>query len=522
MKPDQQQQTVIDSQTTQTAVIAGAGSGKTSTMVTKIVKDIKDGRPRHDMGVFTFTVAAAREFRERIEDRLGYDPRLGWCGTLHGYCMKQLTRANLVEKIITEREYNELLKTAATRLNISDSQLQEIRSRLAKRQRPGVKGDLLVNTVDREMRAEKTTAIDRLIPTTIKMMKSGKLHGSPAHTYIDEYQDTSQEDAELYTLMNPETQFVVGDPDQAIMAFRGGDHKQLQLRAEQAKTQDGLFFLETNYRCASSICEFADTIIKKSNIRPLEKSSHPRATAPEGTIRFRRYATNEMEFSEIAKYIAKCIEAGAKPQDFAILARYNNEAHRMASALRDGHNLPVVVAGQRDRSESKAIDEAVATLKDVGGNFWPPSLQAAISKDRTTINLHTALRLLGVSQKAAEVIATTASENPDNWYGTVEDHGNLIEAVAERQEAVNGTANSIVVSTVHKAKGKEWKNVFVIGTDVKGWPKNDEHLKLAYVAVTRAEVNLYITSAAEKTVDLPGGRTMVLQTTSSTIFDRAE
>lgn len=505
MQLNQQQQAAVDSDSPLITLIAGAGSGKTATLVERVCRDIEHGTRPEDIGIFTFTQAAAKEFTERLEQRVT-GARFGYIGTLHGFCLRLAIYRGCVNDILDEKAYWQMVDEQATRLRIRGSMLDYIKAQLRKRSRDtGKKGEILIRSVEREMRQRNVIHLDGLVPMgaglLAVMKQQGDLRGIPKAIYVDEYQDTSLEDHECYMTMDAERQFYVGDPDQAIMGFRGGDHTLLEGLAKRAERTGGLHYLETNYRCSRDICHKADKIITQIHDR-MPKRTDPRPDAPAGIVtQIDGYHNHSGEVANTAKHIAELLQRGVPEREIAVLVRYNKQAAVIAEALRSGHDMRVTIAGQDIGSQRRVINEAVRRLND---NIDIPEMQAA--RMDTGWDLELALRLLAVPEPAAAEIARNSTHSHRSWFPTPEARTELLQAAREWMEG-SSDENSITISTVHKAKGREWDHVFLPHCDSVGWRQTDTERRLAYVGATRARKELVITAAqrnGEKQAGLSG------------------
>lgn len=490
LKLNEQQSQAVISESPLVVLVAGAGSGKTATLVQRLIHDLDRGIPAATMGVFTFTVAAAAEFTERIEKHKP-GTRLGFCGTLHAWCLEVGIRSQCVEKIIDDSDYWKIVDDCGDRLKIRPSMMAKIKADIRFGKDPGTKGNLLLKSVERQMATDKVIHLEGLVPMANKIIKNHPEFCNLESIYVDEYQDTSKDDHALYQMMNAKKQFYVGDPDQAIMGFRGGDHTLLEGLAEDADPMGGLLMLETNYRCGVSICALADRIITRIKDR-IQKKTTPAEGNRTGAISIKEHPDVPTEIQDIMHRIKKQVEAGFPFGEIAVLAKFNADANRIAQALRDASGYPVQLAGERDKNALRITEQAVGSL--IRGEKRSEYRAAMNRQYGNVLDLEIALRLLGVTENDARIICRAATDKRDRWEPSPANCTALLESFNEWKQGVTDT-NAITVSTVHKSKGKEWDSVFIAGFHSYAWRDSDETRRLAYVAVTRARRALHMSYA---------------------------
>ncbi|MEK6608460.1 MAG: ATP-dependent helicase, partial [Myxococcota bacterium] len=294
-------------------VIAGAGTGKTRTLTTRVARLLRDGVPPERVLVCTFTNRAAREMLRRVETLLGADVRRLWGGTFHHIAnlalrrhaaavglpenygildredAKDLLAACLADegKALSERRYprpavllgifslevncnlglEEAVRRRAPRFLARLDDLERVRRRFAERKASsGVVDfdDLLL--LLRHFLADHPDA--------------GALRERFEHVLVDEYQDTNHLQAEIVDLVarGHGNVMVVGDDAQSIYSFRGADVGNI-LGFPQRWPGTSLFHLTRNYRSTPEILALANRALER-NVRQFEK--HLRATRPSG------------------------------------------------------------------------------------------------------------------------------------------------------------------------------------------------------------------------------------------------
>lgn len=321
---------------------------------------------------------------------------------------------------------------------------------------------------------------------------------------VDEYQDTDplQQRLLLSWLGGRDVVTVVGDPAQAIYGFKGADENFL---LGMAQTWPGAVSvtLSRNYRSTAQVLEAANRV--SSRIRGGVHLQHaPDATGPQARVR--AYEDEKGEAAGIAAAVRDLIRNGTPPGEIAVLHRFNAQAPALRQALGDA-GVPVSVAATdeffsraevaaalrklRTEAEADPDDDAVAvTLEtlDAGGfdESTPPTGMGAVRARWE----HQAALLDMVRTLAEEGTATL---------------GPLVAELDRRAAAEHVPAgrHGVAVMTAHSAKGLEWDAVFVARATDGAFPAaqatstaaSAEELRLWYVALTRARRHLVVTWA---------------------------
>lgn len=261
-------------------LVAGAGSGKTTTLIETILAAQKFGYDPRKICLITFTKKAAAEMRERI-DRAGAS--VGFAGTMHSLGFR------LIRKL-SDKEESILLHPEKIK--------QEIAMRLFPRYShiPAeflVRSDVLHPEEEQELTAEYESYkekncmidLDDLISRATVLMQRATQEGKPPfempYLMVDEFQDTSPGQIEFIKSLSPEKLFVVGDDWQSIYRFRGAD---VSISLDFAKHFPGAtrLFLTKNFRSQSLVVRFGNRAITLSSkyIKKKLRPFHPRGKTP--------------------------------------------------------------------------------------------------------------------------------------------------------------------------------------------------------------------------------------------------
>ena len=272
-------------------VLAGAGSGKTRVLTTRIVRLIRErGVPAHRILAVTFTNKAAGEMKERIERQLGEVPAGIWAGTFHSVGARML-RANaaLVGRTPQFTIYDEddalaLVKRVMERHKVSPrewtprsilSAISGAKNALVPpaeyeqvaRDPLGRNAAVVYRELEPALRALNAVTFDDLLVLPVQLLEQhrDRLEGYRAkfaHILVDEYQDTNRAQYRLVTLLGGArgNVVVVGDDDQSIYGWRGADVRNI-LEFERDFPGAAVVRLEENYRSAPPVLALANAVI---------------------------------------------------------------------------------------------------------------------------------------------------------------------------------------------------------------------------------------------------------------------
>ena len=347
-------------------IIAGAGSGKTRVLTTRIAYMLQQGVAPQSILALTFTNKAAREMRERIERLVGRDARYIRMGTFHSV-FARLLREN-AEKIGFPQSYTiyesndakNLVKAIIKDMNLSEERYkpQAVAARISMAKNclitPGAYvANASLGAEDREMKMPEIGAIyaeycrrckqngamdfdDLLLQTNILLRDAPELLAQYQEQFryilVDEYQDTNMAQYVIVrrlALLHSNV-CVVGDDAQSIYAFRGAKIENI-LSFQRDYPTTRVYKLEQNYRSTQTIVEAANSLIKH-NSRRLEKRCF--SAADKGKkIRLVRVLEDSYEATEVAMDIKDKARDGAEWRDFAILYRTNKQHGLFESAL---------------------------------------------------------------------------------------------------------------------------------------------------------------------------------------------
>ena len=347
-------------------IIAGAGSGKTRVLTTRIAWMLAQGVSPNSILALTFTNKAAREMRERIEKLVGAQARYIRMGTFHSV-FARILRENAAKlgypesyTIYEPTDVKNLVKTIVKEMNLSEERYkpQAVAARISMAKNSLVtpaayRANAVLVGEDREakmpefvdiyaeycVRCKRNGAMDfddLLLQTNILLRDAPEVLEQYQHQFkyilVDEYQDTNMAQyiiVRRLALLHSNV-CVVGDDAQSIYAFRGAKIENI-LSFQRDYPTTKVYKLEQNYRSTQTIVEAANSLIAH-NSRRLEKRCFSAADRGE-KIKLVRVVEDSYEPVEVAMDIKDRVREGAEWRDLAILYRTNKQNGLFEAAL---------------------------------------------------------------------------------------------------------------------------------------------------------------------------------------------
>ncbi len=462
-------------------IVAGPGTGKTLTIVRRIAWLLSRGVKPESILAVTFTNRAAREMRERTEALLGGDDSRIFIATLHLLGLKIIQAFSRDDFTVYSREEQvELLKTLSKKSNRRASDLVEKFSRHKNRIAPldeELQG--LFDEYEAMLKNNHAVDFDDLILMPIRILEQ-----NPAAPFlsrfsdimVDEYQDINPAQYRLIRLLTHVSGALcaIGDSDQAIYGFRGADAG--AFLSFDADFQNAVTVtLSENYRSSGIILAASNSVIK-SNQKRVEKTIIPTrgagspvhvASVPD------EHVEGELIVQEIEARIGgtshyQMSRAGrgrdASPQsfcfsDFGVIYRTNAQARAIEEAF-IAAGIPYQVIGRKNSLQVQDREETIAYL-----------------------------HVLAHSDASEPREARTNEEK-------------LLTAA----DFFDPRANAVTLTTMHSAKGLEFRVVFIAGCEDGLAPFTittrvadiEEERRLFYVGMTRAKEELFLLHARNR------------------------
>ena len=366
-------------------VLAGAGSGKTRTLVTRIawlIEELKTSAYR--ILALTFSNKAAREMRDRVAEQTQAEPGSIQVTTFHSFCARVLRSesqylgiaGNFV--IYDQSESRTVVKNVLQRYGISSKQLNPYDVMYFME---GVKNsgfypgresadskvfeghEYYSFYLEYESELSRANAVDfgGLIVSVLQLFHKypdvlERYQRRFQYILVDEYQDTNRAQFELICLLAQKNQniCVVGDEDQSIYSWRGADINNI-LDFEKYFPEAKLVKLEQNYRSSKNIIEAASCVISRNRLR---KGKTMWTENPEGeSIRIMECSDDKHEAAFVAGEIQRLANISGDLSEIAVFYRTNAQSRLIEDYLRRLNTPYKVIGGVKfyDRKEIKDV-----------------------------------------------------------------------------------------------------------------------------------------------------------------------
>ena len=381
-------------------ILAGAGSGKTRVLTTRIAHMVKQGTIAGKILAVTFTNKAAREMKERLSSILGENiVKYMWVGTFHSICGRILRQdiesysfqsGKRLDKNFTiydEADSIAVIKQAVKKLNLDDKiYAPKLIKTVISNAKNKMQDAYTFATFARDFKSQKIAQVfelyenylnnnnaidfDDMLMLTVKLLEQNpdvrkKYYDKFQHILVDEYQDTNQAQYQLvnalYTNLQPDVPkerslCVVGDVDQSIYSWRGADFR-IIMNFQKDFPNAKIVKLEQNYRSTANILNAANAVIENNEER-VDKVLYSQKGDGEKIT----YYEAQDEADE-AKYIVKSITSTSDNYNqFSILYRTNAQSRALEEAL-IAAGVPYRIYGGLKFYDRKEIKDAIAYLK---------------------------------------------------------------------------------------------------------------------------------------------------------------
>ncbi len=581
-------------------VIAGAGSGKTRTIVYRVAFLIESGVPPESILLLTFTRKAANEMISRTSDLLD-DMRCQQVtgGTFHSFANHFLRRYSALAgvsagfTIADTVDSEDIIDLCRRELHLEKhkkafprkARLQEIISRarncgmsvseVVERDYSGLveftkEMDLISRAFDTYKKSHQIFDFDDLMERLRDSLAENArfrnaIQGRFNYIMVDEFQDTNLVQKEIadQVAASHRNIMVVGDDSQSIYSFRGANFENI-LRFPETYPDCKYVKIEQNYRSNQDILDFTNSLISKAQLgyrKNLYSTKNSR-----GKPHVKRLFDQPAEAEFIVSKILELREHGVGLNQIAVLYRASHHGNFIQAELLT-HNIPYVVYGGIRFIERRHVKDIIAYLKIIQnpldaiswnrilhlipgvGGVTASRIVNHIQKQEGSMDFSgfegkkyaPGLEELGETLMKARKDGLTIPERIDVFAGyyapildTLEDDSevrlkdiDVLCELARRYEDLEkflsdfaldppsnrfqdkttpsidgGEEGHVVLSTVHSAKGLEWRTVFVahlldglfpIERSLVNLEQLEEERRLFYVACTRAKEELYLT-----------------------------
>jgi DNA helicase-2/ATP-dependent DNA helicase PcrA len=371
-------------------VLAGAGTGKTRVITTRIAHLISLGIEPASILAVTFTNKAAGEMRDRLSHLAGDKAKGITVGTFHAFCVQVLRehgralglprrfticdasdQLSAVKSAMRElRVYETAMHPSAVlaRLSLAKNRMESPEAFLANGK---TSRDQLVGSVYERyqefLARTRTLDFDDLLLQAVRLLRDhdevrAHYRRRFRHVLVDEYQDTNHPQYEIVKAIGGEHRnvCVVGDDDQSIYGWRGADIRKI-LGFHHDFGGAKVVRLQTNYRSTRPILDAANKVIRMNASRHEKALESARGEGEPVRFVCKKDETSEAQF--VVEEMRKLLRLDeAKPADFAILCRTQVQFRPFEAELR-ANGLPYVVVGGMSFFDRKEVRDIVAFLK---------------------------------------------------------------------------------------------------------------------------------------------------------------
>lgn len=419
-------------------ILAGAGSGKTSTMTRRIAYLIKERRvyPSNILAV-TFTNKAAKEMRNRVEELIGEDTFM-WILTFHSACLRILrTNADkvgyekdfvvydptdqkvIIRNCIKEQRVDDKKFTPSYVLSvISDCKEKDLSPDAYKKAHGAdFRSNIiypLYKAYEETLKKNNAMDFDDLILKTVKLFERDEetlLYYQDKFKYImvDEYQDTNYMQYRFikYMAEGHNNICVVGDDDQCIYQWRGADIKNI-LEFEKDFPGTKVIKLEQNYRSCANILNAAHSVISKNMERKDKKLWTDQEEGEK--IRYYRADDDKEEARFIAGEIDRLKSANRRFSDFAVLYRTNTQSRRFEEAFAS-RDIPYRVLGGFRYYDRKEVKDLMCYMRLVLNPADDLSLERVINEPKRGIGEKTLEKLRALASVRGESLLQSLGDD---------------------------------------------------------------------------------------------------------------
>ena len=451
-------------------ILAGAGSGKTKVLTTRIAYLVRQGVRPKDILAVTFTNKAAKEMKERLGNILGENTvKFMWVGTFHGICGRIL-RENIdnynfqsgkrLDKnfsIYDETDSTAVIKQAIKKLNLDDKvYAPKLVKTVISNAKNKMQDAYTFATFARDFKSQKIASIyeeyentlnnnnaidfDDMLMLTVKLLEQNAqvreyYFNRFKHILVDEYQDTNLAQYRLVKMLytNNLTEVpaerslcVVGDVDQSIYSWRGADYT-IILNFQKDFKNTKVIKLEQNYRSTANILNVANAIIE-NNTERVDKVLYSNKGEGEKI----NYYEAQDEADE-ANFIVSRIkqDSGGDYNRFAILYRTNSQSRALEEACMAA-SVPYRIYGGLKFYDRKEIKDIIAYLKLIYNTDDSQSFRRIVNVpkraigDTTVKNLQDYADKFDISLFAAAERIDENNEIPPRTRSKIKDFAQLI------------------------------------------------------------------------------------------------
>lgn len=438
-------------------VMAGAGSGKTKVLTTRIAYLIEEGIPSYNILAITFTNKAAAEMRDRVSNLIG--DVSSFIGTFHSLGVRIIRENHDILglpnnfTIIDSDDTNTIIKKLLKEMNLDSKQysLSYVRNRISfikNQMLTDGELDRLFNTpmdkvvvevyhrYNNKLKTSASVDFDDLLLLPVNLFKERKdileyYQDKYRYILIDEYQDTNPVQYKLSVMLSNKYKniFVVGDMNQSIYAFRQADFRNISNFEKDFKGAK-VIKLEHNYRSTNNILSAANEVIKHNTERKDLKLFSDNGDGVK--IKYMRAYDEKHEIALVIDEIKHLLSEGYKNEDIAILYRTNAQSRAIEDVFL-AKGIPYKVFGSYYFYNRKEIKDLISYLRLIYNPHDEISLRRVINTPKR-----------GIGESAIAAIEERAKQQNISMFDALETRKELefkeiIEDLIKRSESLSLT-----------------------------------------------------------------------------------
>jgi DNA helicase II / ATP-dependent DNA helicase PcrA len=493
-------------------VVAGPGTGKTFTIVRRIAHLLDLGIAPSDILAVTFTNRAAREMRERLFALLGSAAEGAFIGTFHLLGLRILRESGMAFSICSREEQIRVLQSIS---GCSQNAAREMAGSISRSKNlvESAYGEevAMIDAYQEALKKAGLCDFDDLISLPVHMIREGGAAPRFSHIIVDEYQDISPAQYQLLRCLVNETTKVcaVGDSDQAIYGFRGADLRNF-FDFRRDFPDAATVVLRENYRSTQVIVDAAGAVVRNNQQRiekelnavgqkgrPVTIVSVPDEKAEAEVvvreIETRLGGTSHYRLAELSDPV-DFSDSTYSFSDFAVLFRTNGQAKAFREAFA-AWGMPCQLVGEKASQQRQTLIDDLRAQK---GALTPDlGIDHIVERTGAEGRLSEGDRALLVNLAAAYRRLPA-----DEALSCMIDELSLLGTA----DAFDPRADAVVLTTMHMAKGLEFRVVFLAGAETGVIPLDlghedgdvEEERRLFYVAMTRAKEELFVVHAKRR------------------------
>lgn len=438
-------------------VMAGAGSGKTKVLTTRIAYLIEEGIPSYNILAITFTNKAAAEMRDRVSNLIG--DVSSFIGTFHSLGVRIIRENHDILglpnnfTIIDSDDTNTIIKKLLKEMNLDSKQYSPsyVRNRISfikNQMLTDGELDRLFNTpmdkvvvevyhrYNNKLKTSASVDFDDLLLLPVNLFKERKdileyYQDKYRYILIDEYQDTNPVQCKLSVMLSNKYKniFVVGDMNQSIYAFRQADFRNISNFEKDFKGAK-VIKLEHNYRSTNNILSAANEVIKHNTERKDLKLFSDNGDGVK--IKYMRAYDEKHEIALVIDEIKHLLSEGYKNEDIAILYRTNAQSRAIEDVFL-AKGIPYKVFGSYYFYNRKEIKDLISYLRLIYNPHDEISLRRVINTPKR-----------GIGESAIAAIEERAKQQNISMFDALETRKELefkeiIEDLIKRSESLSLT-----------------------------------------------------------------------------------